>query len=111
MKTVQECQDILSSPDAKVWDKYNCLGLLRTIGNDEAATALENSYPHLGTSELCRHDVMYCMGQMRRENSLQFLLDHLRNTSEYPIVRHEAAEALSNFFDITSDIVSAYDEL
>merc|ERR1712178_561059 len=30
---------------------------------------------------------------------------------EYPIVRHEAAEALSNFFDISEDIIKLYDEL
>jgi len=111
MKSVQECYTILSSETSSCFERYNCLGLLRTHGNDEAAQALADAYPHLGTSELCRHDVMYCIGQMRRENSLDFLMKHLRDTSEYGIVRHEAAEAMSNFFDLKDSIVKVYDEL
>jgi len=51
------------------------------------------------------------MGQMRQKNSLPFLLQHLNDTSEYAIVRHEAAEALSNFFDITDQIIKVFDEI
>ena len=111
MKSVQECQKILSSEESTCFEKYNCLGLLRSHSTDDAANALAESYPHLGTSELCRHDVMYCMGQMRRSNSLDFLLAHLNDTTEYPIVRHEAAEALSNFFDLKTEIVKVFDLL
>lgn len=120
MKSIQECKEILMSNESRAWEKYNCQSLLRTrskfhffieIGDDESAQAQAETYPYLGTSELCRHDVMYNMGQMRRSNSLEFLMNHLKDKEEQPIVRHEAAEALSNFFDISQEIVKVYDEL
>lgn len=36
---------------------------------------------------------------MRAANSLEFLIKIMNDTEEYPIVRHEAAEGLSNYHD------------
>lgn len=109
MENVEHWQEVLANPESTVFQRYNCLGMLRTIGTEPAAKALELTYPTLGTSELLRHDVMYCMGQMRQPNSLQFLLAHLQDDQELPIVRHEACEALSNFFDIKDQILQHFD--
>ena len=51
----------------------------------------------MGESELLRHEAMYVMGQMRVQRSFPFLVERMNDESEYPIVRHEAGEALANY--------------
>ena len=88
-----------------VCDKYVAMKSLRAIGTAEAAKILEEGYPLLGTSELLRHDVMYCMGQMRAPNSLSFLLERMHDENERPVVRHEAGEALSNYHALREQLI------
>ena len=40
-------------------------------------------------SALLKHELAYCLGQIRKESALPVLTDVLRNTDEDPMVRHE----------------------
>ena len=40
-------------------------------------------------SALLKHELAYCLGQMKRESALAVLESVLRNASEDPMVRHE----------------------
>ena len=40
-------------------------------------------------SALLKHELAYCLGQIRSESALPVLEEVLRNTSEDPMVRHE----------------------
>ena len=55
---------------------------------------------------LLKHEVAYVLGQMRLENAIETLINVLSNSLENEIVRHEAGEALGNFF-YRDDIVDA----
>lgn len=101
-----DCKAIYESPTEDVCRKYTAIMTLRHYGNDEAAKILEEGYKGLGTSELLRHDVMYCMGQMRAHNSVSFLLERMHDPQEKSIVRHEAGEALSNLTDIKEQVIT-----
>ena len=105
MMTLEECKRIFLAPTVDVCEKYTAMMTLRTFGTQEAADILEQGYQFLGESELLRHDVMYCMGQMRAKNSLKFLLERMNDNQERSIVRHEAGEALANFHDIKEQII------
>jgi deoxyhypusine monooxygenase len=106
MMTLEECKRVFLAPTKDVCEKYTAMMTLRTFGSQEAADILEQGYRFLGESELLRHDVMYCMGQMRARNSLKFLLDRMNDQNERSIVRHEAGEALANFHDIKEQIIA-----
>ncbi|KAG6890828.1 hypothetical protein C0995_003261 [Termitomyces sp. Mi166 len=53
-----------------------------------ATTGLRDS------SALLKHELAYCLGQMKLESALPALENTLRDTTEDPMVRHEAAEAM-----------------
>lgn len=46
------------------------------------------------TSALFRHEVAYCLGQRQDPAAIETLTSILHNTTEHPMVRHEAGEAL-----------------
>lgn len=51
-------------------------------------------------SDLLQHEVTYALGQMKiddNEEIKEFLQRIFEDPKEYPVVRHEAGEALSNF--------------
>lgn len=105
MLTLDQCKDIFLKETKDVCEKYTAMMTLRTIGTEEAAEVLEKGYEFLGDSELLRHDVMYCMGQMHAKNSLKFLLERMNDPNERSIVRHEAGEALANYHKLREQII------
>merc|ERR1712227_570476 len=46
------------------------------------------------TSELLKHELAYCLGQMGSKDALDLLKSVLENHNQEPVVRHEAAEAI-----------------
>ena len=69
--------------------------------------ALIDNFNNLDNSDLLKHEVTYALGQMSeslRHIIKPFLIKCLEDLNEYPVVRHEAGEGLSNF-------ASDYDEL
>ena len=69
MLSLDQCKEVFLKETKDVCDKYTAMMTLRTIGTEEAAKVLQDGYPLLGESELLRHDVMYCIGQMKVKNS------------------------------------------
>lgn len=45
-------------------------------------------------SALLKHELAYCLGQMKKTSALPTLESVLRDTSEDPIVRHEVKEPM-----------------
>lgn len=105
MISLEECKTIFLKETQDVCDKYTAMMTLRTIGTEEAAEVLQEGYKYLGESELLRHDVMYCIGQMKVKNSLEFLLGKMNDPKEKSIVRHEAGEALANYHSLRETII------
>ena len=61
-------------------------------------------------SVLLKHEVAYCIGQMRDPYAIVVLKNLLSDTNEHPVVRHEAGEALGAIatdecFEIVSQFV------
>jgi deoxyhypusine monooxygenase len=93
----------LLNPSIPIRQRMDALFKLRTIASLEAVKALEETLITEPSSDLLRHEVCYCLGQMTNseENKLEitnFLYKEVfENPKKYePIVLHEAAEALGN---------------
>lgn len=53
-------------------------------------------------SVLLKHELAYCLGQMKVESALPVLESVLRDKNEDPMVRHEAAEAMGAISSLSS---------
>lgn len=81
--------------------RYQAVFQLKNINTDSAILKLVQSYPHLAESVLLSHEVLYTLGQLK-EDKLPLLKDFLvavvNDEKENNLSRHEAAEALANYF-------------
>ena len=62
---------------------------------------LMKAYPHCGSSILLKHELLYALGQLPDEFYPlvhEFLLEKVQDEDENNLSRHEAAEALANYF-------------
>jgi hypothetical protein len=98
MLSLEQSVERLNEKTDDVWRKYEALFCLRTIGTEDAAQVMMDYYDTFGSSELLKHEVMYVIGQMRPMNCFNFLIEKLNDESEMAIVRHEAGEALANYY-------------
>ncbi|OAX34413.1 ARM repeat-containing protein [Rhizopogon vinicolor AM-OR11-026] len=73
-------------------DRFRALFTLKSLKNDEAVTIISEGFAD--QSALLKHELAYCLGQMRLASALPVLESVLENLDEDPMVRHEAAEAM-----------------
>lgn len=91
---------ILRDPKTQCGEKYRSIFELKSIGTAESVNALINNFDQLDDSDLLKHEVTYALGQMDLKFShiiKPFLIKVLEDEKEYPVVRHESGEGLSNF--------------
>lgn len=87
--------------------RFRALFTLRNMDDDRAVEAISKGF--VDESALLKHELAYCLGQMKRTSALPTLEDVLRDPREDPMVRHEAAEALGAISDPSSmRILSQY---
>lgn len=104
---IQELKSILINDSKDIKERMNALFKLRTIGSFEAVKALEDVLLSGTSSDLVKHEVCYCFGQMIESPENAREIEEFLNKEVFedpkrfaPIVLHEAAEALGN---ISSD--------
>jgi len=103
IESVDELGNILNNHTLDIKKRMNALFQLRTIGTLEAIRELQKALITEKSSDLIRHEVCYCFGQMiETEENKKEIEDFLytevfEDHNKYnPIVLHEAAEALGN---------------
>jgi deoxyhypusine monooxygenase len=84
---------ILHNPQEPLPSRFRALFALRNINSDEAVAAISTAFS-LTSSALLKHELAYCLGQMRLPSALVCLERVLGDIHEDPMVRHEAGEAL-----------------
>lgn len=77
--------------------RFRALFTLRNLGGAEAADWIGRGF--VDESALLKHELAYCLGQMRERRALPVLSAVLRDRSQEPMVRHEAGEALGAIGD------------
>jgi deoxyhypusine monooxygenase len=92
MSDIVSLGDCLANVDAPVAKQMRACFILKSIGSDEAIDELFRGMR--SDSVLLKHEIMYVMGQMKNPYANKYLIKVLEDSSEDPVVRHEAAEAL-----------------
>ncbi|XP_075706504.1 deoxyhypusine hydroxylase isoform X1 [Rhinoderma darwinii] len=77
--------------------RFRALFTLRNLGGPEAVGWIGRGF--VDESALLKHELAYCLGQMRDRCALPVLSAVLRDRSQEPMVRHEAGEALGAIGD------------
>jgi len=73
-------------------DRFRALFTLKNIGTDECVREISSTFDD--TSSLLKHELAYCLGQMRNKSAIPILSTILEDEKREVIVRHEAGEAL-----------------
>uniref|UniRef100_A0AC35TYQ4 Deoxyhypusine hydroxylase n=1 Tax=Rhabditophanes sp. KR3021 TaxID=114890 RepID=A0AC35TYQ4_9BILA len=93
-KNVSELENILMNPSEKLFKRYRAMFALRNLSTDEAIKVLARALECDGA--LFKHEIAYVLGQIQSPLAVEELNKSLKNLSEQPMVRHEAAEALGS---------------
>ncbi|KAL4260706.1 Deoxyhypusine hydroxylase [Pleurotus pulmonarius] len=78
--------------DVPLHKRFRALFTLKSLKTDEAIQIISKGFED--PSALLKHELAYCLGQIKSTKALPTLQEVLENTSEDPMVRHEAAEAM-----------------
>jgi len=87
-------EDVLlnTSGTVPLHTRFRALFTLKSLKSDKAVRVISAGFND--QSALLKHELAYCLGQMKSDLALPTLEHVLRDTSEDPMVRHEAAEAM-----------------
>ncbi|XP_075300239.1 deoxyhypusine hydroxylase [Opisthocomus hoazin] len=72
--------------------RFRALFTLRNLGGDAAVAWIARAFED--GSALLKHELAYCLGQMRAAVAVPLLTRVLQDAGQEPMVRHEAGEAL-----------------
>ncbi|KAH9480274.1 deoxyhypusine hydroxylase [Psilocybe cubensis] len=99
---LQNLQDCLlnKSGDVALHTRFRALFTLKSLKSEDAVEIIAKGFKD--PSALLKHELAYCLGQIKKISALPTLESVLRDSSEDPMVRHEAAEAMGAISDPTS---------
>ena len=97
-QSVEVYASVLLDSKADLPARFRALFSLRNINTDAAVTIIAAAFKTT-ESALLKHELAYCLGQMRLESAVDCLRCVLADQSEDPMVRHEAGEALGAIGD------------
>ena len=100
--------DMLIDQAVPMKARYRALFTLKNLGGKEAILNIIKGFKD--PSALLKHECAYCLGQMQDESAINPLIEVLKNTTEDPMVRHEAGEALGAIGLNTQNVLDALNE-
>ncbi|KAG5899353.1 hypothetical protein JTB14_036842 [Gonioctena quinquepunctata] len=89
---ISDIGKVLNDPKRPLKERFRALFTLRNIGGVYAIKCIERCFSD--DSVLLKHELAYCLGQMQDKNANPVLVRVLKDVTQDPMVRHEAAEAL-----------------
>lgn len=85
---------VLNDSARPLKERFRALFTLKNIGG---ATAIDQIHACFkDPSALLKHELAYCLGQMRDPAAINILTSVLEDLSQEPMVRHEAGMYLTN---------------
>jgi len=88
---------VLNDVNRPLKERFRALFTLKNLGGQDAITEISKAFTD--KSELLKHELAYCLGQMGDSLAIPALVSVLEDLNQEPIVRHEAAEALGAIGD------------
>ncbi|KAI0755229.1 ARM repeat-containing protein [Daedaleopsis nitida] len=105
--TALEASLLNKTGNVPLHNRFRALFTLKSLKNDDAVKVISKGFED--ESALLKHELAYCLGQMKNTNALPVLESVLANEKEDPMVRHEAAEALGAISATSSkDVLKRY---
>jgi len=89
---IEKYGSILNNHEERLSVRFRALFSLKNLGGDAAIDQIGKCFND--SSELLKHELAYCLGQMKSEYALKVLMGVLKDYNQEPVVRHEAAEAV-----------------
>jgi len=83
---------VLNDPTKALKERFRALFTLKNLGGKVAIDEIARCFTD--PSSLLKHELAYCLGQMRDVHAIPILSSVLESDEEEVIVRHEAGEAL-----------------
>lgn len=83
---------VLNDPRRPLKERFRALFTLKNIGGAIAIKCIADCFSD--NSALLKHELAYCLGQMKDPAAIPILTSILSDVKQEPMVRHEAAEAL-----------------
>ncbi|PVV03925.1 hypothetical protein BB560_001588 [Smittium megazygosporum] len=99
--TLENLEKILVNEQGEfpLYKRYRALFSLKGLGSKEAIQIIIKATKKEKDSELFKHELAYCLGQLQNPEAIALLEDLVRDEDEFIMVRHEAAEALGAISD------------
>lgn len=104
-ETVYRVGAVLNDTSSSLANRFRALFTLRGLGSPEAIEQICTCFSD--QSSLLKHELAYCLGQTLDPVALPTLVRVLEDTTEDPMVRHEAGEAMGAIGDKSSACVLA----
>ncbi|KAI8089159.1 armadillo-type protein [Halteromyces radiatus] len=105
----QQLEDVLcnSSGNTPLAERFRALFTLKNIADEKSIDVISKALSD--ESALLKHELTYCLGQIKNPYANKALIQVLEDSQEHEMVRHEAAEALGAIGSIESiDILEKY---
>lgn len=90
---------VLSDATRPLKERFRALFTLKNIGGDVAIDCISSCFKD--PSVLLKHELAYCLGQMRDKKAVQILISVLKDTTQEPMVRHEAGMYIMRKYKFT----------
>lgn len=104
MTEIDTCGKILADNNESLAKRFRALFTLRNIVCNKSIDAIGKVLLE-DESALLKHECAYCMGQMKDNYSIPYLIRTIKDESQHPMVRHEAGEALGAIGNHTDEIM------
>ncbi|XP_050539915.1 deoxyhypusine hydroxylase [Daktulosphaira vitifoliae] len=91
-EVIKRIGSVLANSKLPMKERFRALFTLKNIGGNSAIDNIAKCFTD--SSCLLKHELAYCLGQMRNEYAIPYLIKVLKDVDQEPMVRHEAAEAL-----------------
>jgi len=107
-ENIQRIGEILIDTKRPLKERFRALFSLKNANGLAAINCISAGFSD--SSALLKHELAYCLGQMKNPVALPILISVLNDSNQEPIVRHEAAEALGAIGDPSiHDILKKYE--
>lgn len=87
-KSINSIGTVLANTKLPMKERFRALFTLKNLGGNLAIENIAKCFND--DSCLLKHELAYCLGQMRDEYAIPYLIEVLKDVNQEPMVRHEA---------------------
>lgn len=95
---IEAIGNVLNDANRPLKERFRALFTLRNLGGTKAIECISRCFSD--PSVLLKHELAYCLGQMQDVRAIPILISVLEDTTQAPMVRHEAGENILYHFSL-----------